>query len=162
MKRFIAAIILSLLLILPAMSMAAELPEDGEYSIEAVLTGGSGRAGVESPALLRVEKGVCTLVVVWSSPYYEYMSIDGVRYEPIQEEGNATFEIPVTLDEDIPVAALTVAMSEPHEIEYTLRLDSATIKPVDSGAIWPYAAAIVSAAAAAVVVLAYRRQRKAK
>ena len=31
-------------------------------------------------------------------------------------EGNSTFEIPVTLDNEIPVSALTVAMSEPHLI----------------------------------------------
>ena len=57
------------------------------------------------------------------------MIVDGVKYEPVTTEGGSTFEIPVTcLDVKIPVVADTVAMSEPHEIEYTILLDSATLE----------------------------------
>lgn len=39
------------------------------------------------------------------------------------------FEIPVTVfDRKMAVAADTTAMSTPHEIEYTLQFDSASIK----------------------------------
>lgn len=69
-----------------------------------------------------------TATIVWSSPFYEYMIVDDTRYEPVQTEGNATFEIPAVLDEEIAVSACTVAMSEPHLIDYTLYFDSSTLK----------------------------------
>ena len=41
---------------------------------------------------------------------------------------NSTFEIPVAaFDQILPVVADTVAMSEPHEVEYTLTFDSASL-----------------------------------
>ena len=68
-----------------------------------------------------------TATIQWSSPHYEYMIVDGVQYDPIQQEGNSTFQIPVVLDADMAVSALTVAMSEPHLVEYTLYFDSTTL-----------------------------------
>lgn len=162
-KRIIAVICLSLLLMIPVAAAAAGIPADGEYSINAELSGGSGRAYVESPAVLKVKDGVCVAVITWSSPYYEYMSVDGKKYAPIQAEGNASFEVPVTLDCDMSVAALTVAMSEPHEIEYTLRLDSATIRPLNSGTGWlPYAVTGCVLAGAAAFVVFHRKRRSAR
>ncbi len=105
---------------------------DGPYTVEVTLMGGSGRAGVESPAAVTVQNGVITATVVWSSPYYEWMRVDGVQYDPIQSDGNATFVVPVALDTDISFSALTVAMSEPHEVAYTLRFDSGTLAPADA------------------------------
>lgn len=101
----------------------------GETTVEVTLSGGSGRAGVESPC--RIEKdetGQYWAVIVWSSKYYEFMLVDGNQYDPIRNEGNSTFRIPVRFDEDMPVSAQTVAMSEPHMVEYTLRFDSSSIK----------------------------------
>lgn len=101
---------------------------DGTYTCEVVLQGGSGRASVESPAKLTVESGQITAEITWSSPNYEYMLEDGTQYDPVQTEGNSTFQIPVVLDEDIAVSALTVAMSEPHLIDYTLHFDSRSLR----------------------------------
>lgn len=101
---------------------------DGEYTIAVSLSGGSGRASVESPAKLVVSGETRTAVIVWSSPYYEYMLVDGVRYEPLPSDGNSTFEIPIVLDTDMEVSASTIAMSQPHLVEYTLRFDSSTIQ----------------------------------
>ena len=57
------------------------------------------------------------------------MIVDGVKYEPVSNEGGSSFEIPVTaLDVKIAVVADTVAMSTPHEIEYTILLDSSTLE----------------------------------
>lgn len=105
--------------------------EDGEYACTVTLTGGSGKASVESPAKLTVKDGVITATVVWSSSHYELMTVDGVEYKPVNTEGNSTFEIPVSLDADIAVSALTTAMSEPHTIEYVLRFDSSTLENAD-------------------------------
>ena len=104
------------------------VPDDGSYLCEVTMAGGSGRASVDSPAKILVNRGRITATIIWSSPYYEYMIVDGVRYEPVQTEGNSTFEIPAVLDEEMPVSASTVAMSQPHLIEYTLFFDSSTLK----------------------------------
>ena len=87
-----------------------------------------GRVTVESPAALTVADGAMTAVIVWSSPNYDYMLVDGEKYLPTNTEGNSTFEIPVAaLDTALAVTADTVAMSTPHEIDYTLTFDSATL-----------------------------------
>ena len=112
----------------PADETAAEAPADGTYTCAVTLEGGSGRATVESPAALTVADGTLTATIVWSSPNYDYMLIDGEKYLPINTEGNSTFEIPVAaLDTALAVTADTVAMSTPHEIDYTLTFDSATL-----------------------------------
>lgn len=100
---------------------AVETPADGSYTCEVTLEGGSGRATVDSPAALTVADGKMTAAIVWSSPNYDYMIVDGEKYLPTNTEGNSTFEIPVSaLGVPLSVVADTVAMSTPHEIEYTL------------------------------------------
>ena len=104
-------------------------PADGTYTCDVTLEGGSGRAAVDSPAALTVADGKMTATIVWSSPNYDYMIVDGEKYLPTNTEGNSTFEIPVSaLDTALDVTADTVAMSTPHEIEYTLTFDSASLK----------------------------------
>ena len=100
---------------------AVETPADGSYTCEVTLEGGSGRATVDSPAALAVADGKMPATIVWSSPNYDYMIVDGEKYLPTNTEGNSTFEIPVSaLGIPLSVVADTVAMSTPHEIEYTL------------------------------------------
>ncbi len=95
--------------------------ENGEYTAELTLEGGSGKATVESPAKLVVEDGKATVTLIWSSPNYDYMIVDGEKLTPINEEGNSTFEVPVkVLNEPFTVIGDTTAMSQPHEIEYKL------------------------------------------
>lgn len=102
---------------------------DGEHTIEVTLEGGTGKASIDSPAVLRKNGDEYTAVITWSSPYYDYMIVDGQRYEPVNTEGNSVFEIPVsTLDSPLEVIADTTAMSEPHEIEYTIKFDPASVK----------------------------------
>ena len=101
---------------------------DGEYQVEIELTGGSGKASLESPTKLVVSGGVCTATLTWSSPNYDYMIVDGEKYLPVNTEGNSVFEVPVSIfDRFVPVAADTTAMSTPHEIDYMIRLDSASV-----------------------------------
>ena len=111
-----------------AQPAATEAPADGTYTCDVTLEGGSGRATVESPAALTVADGRMTATIVWSSPNYDYMLVDGEKYLPTNTEGNSTFEIPVTaLDTPLDVVGDTVAMSTPHEIEYTLTFASASL-----------------------------------
>ena len=106
--------------------------EDGSYTAEVTLEGGSGRASIESPATLTVKDGKVTASIVWSSPNYDYMIVDGKKLFPVNTEGNSVFEITVaSFDTELDVIADTVAMSKPHEIEYTLAFDSSTIKTAE-------------------------------
>ena len=95
--------------------------QDGTYQMEVELFGGSGRASVTSPAKVEIKDGKAVATLEWSSPNYDYMVVDGEKYLPVNTEGNSVFQIPVeAFDQDIVVIADTVAMSTPHEIEYTL------------------------------------------
>ena len=106
--------------------------EDGDYTADVKLEGGSGKATVTSPAEFTVKDGKVTASVEWSSPYYDYMLIGDDKYEPVNKDGNSVFEIPVDgFDYPMEVTADTVAMSTPHEIEYTLQFDSASIKEAE-------------------------------
>lgn len=129
MMKKCASVLVSVLLLFALLTACGSKElTDGTYTMDVTLTGGSGRASVASPATVVVQNGSATARVVWSSPFYEYMLVNDQRYEPVQESGNAVFEIPVLLDEDMAVSASTVAMSTPHLVEYTLHFDSASAK----------------------------------
>ena len=101
---------------------------DGTYEVGVTLGGGTGRSGVESPAKLTIEGGKAMATIVWSSSNYDYMVVNDQHYDPVNTEGNSTFTIPVEFfDYNMAVLADTTAMSEPHEIAYTLNFDSASI-----------------------------------
>lgn len=105
---------------------------DGSYSVEIVFEGGSGKASITSPVTLRVENRKMTAVFEWSSPNYDYMLVDGEKYLPVNKDGNSIFEIPVSsLDTPMEVVGDTVAMSTPHEIDYTITFRPDTIKALD-------------------------------
>ena len=136
-KRTICLVLVFLLLALctacqkaPEAEAPAE-PEglaDGSYHIDATLTGGTGKAKIASPVELAVQDGQITATFVWSSANYDYMKVDGVRYDAVIEDGHSVFTVPVaSLEEPLPVVADTVAMSTPHEIEYTITFDPASL-----------------------------------
>ena len=105
--------------------------EDGTYLAEVRLSGGSGRASVASPARITVQGGACTAEIVWSSRNYDYMLVGDVKLLPVEGEEFSVFRVPVPyFDRPVPVVADTVAMSEPHEISYTLCFDSESLERV--------------------------------
>ncbi len=97
---------------------------DGTYQAEVTLTGGSGKATISSPAVITVKDGKIMATLVWTSPNYDYMIVEGEKYLNEAEAGeNSAFTVTVSsLDTEIPVIGDTVAMSKPHEVEYTLCL----------------------------------------
>ena len=111
--------------------------DDGEYTAEVVLSGGSGRASVQSPARLtlknsRSAEAEVTAELVWSSANYDYMLVEGEKYLPEIADGHSVFRIPVTcFDRNMAVIADTTAMSQSHEIEYSLRFDSSSLIPAE-------------------------------
>ena len=103
---------------------------DGTYTAEVTLEGGSGKASVTSPAKVTVKDGIVTAEIIWSSSNYDFMVVNEERFDPVNSDGNSTFEIPVNgFDYKMPVSADTTAMSTPHLIDYTLTFDSASLTP---------------------------------
>jgi len=106
--------------------------EDGEYSIDVSMTGGSGKASIVSPTLLVVKKHKAYARLQWSSPNYDYMIVGDTKYLRENKEGNSVFEIPITaMDKDMPVIADTTAMGTPYEVNYILKFTSKSIGSKD-------------------------------
>ncbi len=107
---------------------------DGVYEFDIDFEGGSGKSRILSPVKVSVEDGKMTAALQWNSPNYDYMVADGVKYLPVNADGDSLFEIPVpSLDAEWHVIGDTVAMSEPHEIEYTITFHSASGSPSGDG-----------------------------
>ena len=97
-----------------------------DWGIEGDAHGGKWHRQI---SLLSDEKIQAT--IIFSSANYDYVLVDGEKYLNEATEGNSTFTIPVSgFDWKMPVTADTTAMSTPHEIDYSLYFDSATITEV--------------------------------
>ena len=96
---------------------------DGEYAASVTLTGGSGKAYIESPCNVTISGKEITADIVWSSENYDFMMVDGVKYEPVNTEGNSEFIIPIVIGKEMAVSADTTAMSKPHLVDYTLKFE---------------------------------------
>ena len=100
----------------------AEALEDGSYEVaDFSFSGGSGKVTL-SCADLRVSGGRASAIIAFSSPHYEVVKVDGVAYEGKYTDESSEFEIPVNLNADTVILGTTTAMSQPHEIAYTLRI----------------------------------------
>ena len=145
-------------------AVETDLP-DGTYEIEVQLSGGSGRASVTTPTKMQVQEKKAVVKIEWSSPYYDYMILDGETYLPVNTEGNSVFELPVTaFDREIAVTADTTAMSVPHEIEYTIFLDTASLnkreeKPMEIVAVF-YVAGVICVGFAGWIIYKKEKQKK--
>ncbi len=126
---------------------------DGDYSVEVSLTGGSGKAFVNSPTWMKVKDGKAYATLMWSSTYYDYMIVGGEKYlNETKDGGNSTFTIPIAaFDSPFPVVADTTAMGHPVEIDYTLTFYRDTID--DKGLVPQEAAKKVLMMAAIIIVV---------
>ena len=93
-----------------------------ESTVDVTLTGGTGKATIQSPAkVVKNADGTYTLTAVWSSSNYDKMVVDGVEYAPTNTSGNSTFEVIVkSIEGELPIQAETTAMSTPHMIDYVI------------------------------------------
>lgn len=89
--------------------------------VDITFEGGSGKAYVSSPVEVTHEGEKSYAKLVFSSKNYDYVIVDGNRYENETPGENSTFTVPVkSLDEPFDFIADTTAMSRPHEIEYRI------------------------------------------
>lgn len=92
-----------------------------DKTIELLLEGGTGKVTLISPTPIKEEADGYMVTIEWSSKNYDYMIVDDVKYLPVEVNEHSIFEIPVKdINEPLNVIADTVAMSEPHEIEYVI------------------------------------------
>ena len=160
MKKLLSIFMILSIAALFACTAAKGTPEDGQYTIEVTLTGGSGRASVSSPAQVMVSNGVMTARITWSSPYYDSMLVDGEAYLPVNTKGNSTFVIPIAaLDQDIAISAETTAMSQPHMIDYSLYFDSTTFRAGTGQKAWIILAAADTMGVVVMVIITSKRQK---
>ena len=104
-----------------AMGEASGLPE-GEYAPDGfTFSGGTGKVTISCPKL-SVAQGAVTATLVFSSPNYPKLTVDGVEYTAAHEEKNSVFEIPARVNEDMTVVGTTTAMSTPHDVEYVIHI----------------------------------------
>ncbi len=90
-------------------------------SVDISLEGGTGKAYIESPVEVIEADGKMTAKLVWSSRNYDYMIVNGIRYDNENTGGPSTFTVDIdNITEPLTVIADTVAMSTPHEIEYVI------------------------------------------
>ena len=95
---------------------------DGTYPVEFTFEGGTGKGGVEAVEAELAGGEVKTLVITMTSPNYDYCIYYGEQYINSSKEGNSVFTVPY-VEENFLLTADTVAMSQPHEIDYTVTLN---------------------------------------
>ena len=120
---FLIAIGLSVVTSCAPQGVTSALSEDMRETFFVAITmeGGTGKARIESPVEVTKEDGELTAKFVWSSKNYDYMIVEGVRYENENTGGPSTFTVAVPdLENPLTIIGDTTAMSTPHEIEYVI------------------------------------------
>ena len=108
-------------------ALAEDALPDGSYAPDDfTFSGGTGRVEITCPEVT-VTDGTAVATIVFSSPNYTTLTLDGAAYEAERTETASLFRVSAPLNRTFEIAAVTTAMSKPHEIAYTLfiRLDAA-------------------------------------
>lgn len=131
MKRILAAVLAAVLLC--GAALAESIVPDGF-----AFAGGSGKVTIACPEIVE-EGGAAVATLVFSSPNYTRAVVDGVEYAAAHEGDTSVFRVPAPLNADFTVTATTVAMSQPHDVEYTCHIyvgeaPAATAAPVETAA----------------------------
>lgn len=114
-----------------ALAQASALPE-GEYAPDGfTFTGGTGRITIDCPKIT-VAGGAVTATLVFSSPNYPKLTVDGVEYAAEHEGKTSIFIIPAVVNADMTVVGTTTAMSQPHDIEYVVHIWVGETPPEDA------------------------------
>lgn len=96
-----------------------DLP-DGVYTPDSfAFSGGTGKVKITCPQV-EVKDGQSWATLRFSSSSYQYAKTNGRIYYSDVVDGKAEFVIPVVLNQNQRLPALTTKMSDPHEIEYTI------------------------------------------
>lgn len=124
---------------------------DGTYTPENfTAAGGTGKVTITCPQVI-VENGKAFADVTFSSKKYVYVKANNQLFNGTVNTAGVTYRIPVDLNEDVKILALTTGMSMAHEIAYTLHVTlnetpapTATPTPTETPAPTPAAVAATS------------------
>lgn len=108
---------------------------DGTYQADDfTFSGGTGKTTAECLEInVRNGKSYATLQV--KSANYQYLltgatwgddSAGKIQFNTTMSEGTSTTEIPIALNKDVAITGKTIAMSNPHEIDYFVNISFAT------------------------------------
>lgn len=98
------------------------------YTIEVMAAGDGDLGTIKTPTSIFVKDKKATVVLVWDTPDYDYMIVDGEKILAKSREGGSIFWIPVTAwDEEIPVIAGCETGAQREEA-CSLYLDTSTVK----------------------------------
>ncbi len=133
-----------------AVDNSTALP-DGTYTPENfTAAGGTGKVTITCPQVI-VENGKAFADVTFSSKKYVYVKANNQLFNGTVNTSGVTYRIPVDLNEDVKILALTTGMSVAHEIAYTLHVTlneapapTATPTPTETPAPTPAAVAATS------------------
>ena len=93
---------------------------DGVYSPDGFLwSGGTGKVNITC-SQIRISGGQAYATITFSSSHYQYVKANGSKYLPVSQGGSTTFEIPVELNKNNKIIGMTTAMSQAHEITYSI------------------------------------------
>ena len=116
---------------------------DGEYAPDGfTFSGGSGKVTIQCPKVT-VRGGEAIATLVFSSPNYPRAMADGVEYLATRDGDTSVFEVPAPLNADFTVIGTTTAMSQPHDVTYTLHIYMGAEAPEEAAAEAPEAAPAV-------------------
>lgn len=98
------------------------------YTIEAMAAGDGDLGTIQTPTSIFVKDKKATVVLIWDTPDYDHMIVDGEKILAKSREGGSIFWIPVTAwDEDVPMI-VGCETGKQREEAFTLYLDTSTIK----------------------------------
>ena len=93
---------------------------DGVYSPDGFLwSGGTGKVSITC-SQIRISGGQAYATITFSSSHYQYVKANGSTYYPTSQGSSTIFEIPVELNKNNKIIGMTTAMSQPHEITYSI------------------------------------------
>jgi len=143
LRRALALLLLLALLLAGAVAALAEeaplaegaaLP-DGEYVPDGFdFSGGTGKVKISCPRVV-VTDGAATATLVFSSPNYPKVTVDGAEYAAAHDGDSSIFEVPAAINADMTVVGTTTAMSQPHDVEYVVHISigEAGVAPSEAG-----------------------------
>ena len=97
------------------------VPDDFGFS------GGTGKVKITCPSIV-IENGVIYGNILFSSKKYSQIKLNGEVYPVLSTENGSLFKIPVILNQDMAIAGTTTAMSEAHDVNYTIKITQDTGK----------------------------------
>ncbi len=139
--------------------------EDGIYTMDVELAGGTDGESIASPAYVKIENGRPVVSLEWIGQSFDYMVVNEELYEPIEQDDKYYFELPImAFDEPMDVIAGTTEADVPHETVYQLTFKSDTAELQSKGVHIPTQSLlfIIVIVVFVIAVLFLSRMRNAK